>query len=126
MQSRGFTCLNLPDGDPKMVRIMTGEMIGELSEKSDRDDPDVPVAEAARREIVGLFSKPAAPPLAEPNGALLVNSSLCHNSRLFTGRLASLLLSDCRHRKKGLVSCHIQIQVYTMRKLLVCYEFGAV
>ena len=40
----------MPDGDPKMVRIMTGEMIGELSEKSDRDDPDIPVAEAARRE----------------------------------------------------------------------------
>ena len=85
---------------------MTGEMIGELSEKSDRDDPDVPVAEAARREIVGLFSKPAAPPLAEPNGALLVNSSLCHNSRLFTGRLASLLLSDRRNTEKrtGVVS----------------------
>ena len=47
MQSRGFTCLNLPDGDPKMVRIMTGGKIGELGEKSDRDDPDVPVAEAS-------------------------------------------------------------------------------
>ena len=97
----------MPQFARKMVPIMTGEMIGELSEKSDRDDPDVPVAEAARREIVGLFSKPAAPPLAEPNGALLVNSSLCHNSRLFTGRLASLLLAirlPSQKKRTGVIS----------------------